>query len=115
MRVAERSRLCSVHQHRSGGELDESVRVLADPPQYDGSDSGARPDEAISWGKIRAGAESVKVSLDIWSRLRADCAGLRRCDIGLSAHRGSDLCKGPLGERRWETGQRGEEVASHSF
>ena len=35
--------------------------------QYDGSDSGARPDEAVSWGKIRAGAESVKVSR--WSRL----------------------------------------------
>ncbi|WVO14807.1 deoxyhypusine synthase [Cryptococcus depauperatus] len=29
--------------------------------EYDGSDSGARPDEAVSWGKIRAGAESVKV------------------------------------------------------
>jgi deoxyhypusine synthase len=30
--------------------------------QYDGSDSGARPDEAVSWGKIRAGAEAVKVN-----------------------------------------------------
>ena len=30
--------------------------------EFDGSDSGARPDEAVSWGKIRAGAESVKVS-----------------------------------------------------
>lgn len=29
--------------------------------EFDGSDSGARPDEAISWGKIRADAESVKV------------------------------------------------------
>lgn len=29
--------------------------------EFDGSDSGARPDEAISWGKIRAGAKSVKV------------------------------------------------------
>lgn len=29
--------------------------------EFDGSDSGARPDEAISWGKIRAGSESVKV------------------------------------------------------
>lgn len=29
--------------------------------EFDGSDSGARPDEAVSWGKIRAGAESVKV------------------------------------------------------
>ena len=31
--------------------------------EFDGSDSGARPDEAVSWGKIRAGAESVKVCL----------------------------------------------------
>ena len=30
--------------------------------EFDGSDSGARPDEAISWGKIRAGAEAVKAS-----------------------------------------------------
>ena len=30
--------------------------------EFDGSDSGARPDEAVSWGKIRAGAESVKVN-----------------------------------------------------
>ncbi|GHJ87187.1 hypothetical protein NliqN6_3589 [Naganishia liquefaciens] len=32
--------------------------------EFDGSDSGARPDEAVSWGKIRAGAESVKVYAD---------------------------------------------------
>jgi deoxyhypusine synthase len=43
----------SLSQHRSQQEADG---------QYDGSDSGARPDEAVSWGKIRAGAESVKVS-----------------------------------------------------
>lgn len=29
--------------------------------EFDGSDSGARPDEAISWGKIKAGAQTVKV------------------------------------------------------
>lgn len=29
--------------------------------EYDGSDAGARPDEAVSWGKIKATAESVKV------------------------------------------------------
>ncbi|PLB52183.1 Deoxyhypusine synthase [Aspergillus steynii IBT 23096] len=29
--------------------------------EFDGSDAGARPDEAISWGKIKAGAKSVKV------------------------------------------------------
>ncbi|KIK48837.1 hypothetical protein CY34DRAFT_797620 [Suillus luteus UH-Slu-Lm8-n1] len=32
--------------------------------EFDGSDSGARPDEAVSWGKIRADAESVKVFAD---------------------------------------------------
>jgi len=32
--------------------------------EFDGSDSGARPDEAISWGKIRAGSESIKVFAD---------------------------------------------------
>ena len=29
--------------------------------EFDGSDAGARPDEAISWGKIRLGAKPVKV------------------------------------------------------
>jgi deoxyhypusine synthase len=31
--------------------------------EFDGSDAGARPDEAVSWGKIKANAKSVKVSL----------------------------------------------------
>lgn len=31
--------------------------------EYDGSDSGARPDEAVSWGKIKANASPVKVSI----------------------------------------------------
>lgn len=29
--------------------------------EFDGSDSGARPDEAVSWGKIRTDAQPVKV------------------------------------------------------
>ncbi|KAJ3214154.1 hypothetical protein HDU67_002014 [Dinochytrium kinnereticum] len=32
--------------------------------EFDGSDSGARPDEAVSWGKIRMTAEPVKVYAD---------------------------------------------------
>lgn len=35
--------------------------------EFDGSDSGARPDEAVSWGKIKSkerGGESVKVYSD---------------------------------------------------
>jgi deoxyhypusine synthase len=31
--------------------------------EFDGSDSGARPDEAVSWGKIRGSAKTVKVYL----------------------------------------------------
>ena len=30
--------------------------------EFDGSDAGARPDEAVSWGKIKTDAKSVKVS-----------------------------------------------------
>ena len=30
--------------------------------EFDGSDAGARPDEAVSWGKIKVGGDSVKVS-----------------------------------------------------
>lgn len=32
--------------------------------EFDGSDSGARPDEAVSWGKIRTDAQPVKVPLN---------------------------------------------------
>ena len=32
--------------------------------EFDGSDSGARPDEAVSWGKIKASATAVKVYAD---------------------------------------------------
>jgi deoxyhypusine synthase len=31
--------------------------------EFDGSDAGARPDEAVSWGKIKVGADSVKVCI----------------------------------------------------
>jgi len=32
--------------------------------EFDGSDSGARPDEAVSWGKIKTDANHVKVTAD---------------------------------------------------
>lgn len=66
MSVADRSAqwrgLRGVHQHRTRGECCETRWGQWLMGQYDGSDSGARPDEAISWGKIKAGAESVKVN-----------------------------------------------------
>ncbi|CAL9737636.1 deoxyhypusine synthase [Monosporozyma servazzii] len=33
--------------------------------EFDGSDAGARPDEAVSWGKIKADAESVKLYSEV--------------------------------------------------
>ncbi|MBW3019004.1 deoxyhypusine synthase [Candidatus Woesearchaeota archaeon] len=39
---------------------DYSV-YLNNSQEFDGSDAGARPDEAVSWGKLIAGSESVKV------------------------------------------------------
>jgi deoxyhypusine synthase len=39
----------------------ESAVYINTAQEFDGSDAGARPDEAISWGKIKVGADSVKV------------------------------------------------------
>lgn len=41
----------------------ESAVYINTAQEFDGSDAGARPDEAVSWGKIKPDAESVKVSL----------------------------------------------------
>ena len=38
--------------------------MLNTAQEFDGSDSGARPDEAISWGKIKVDAKPVKVCGD---------------------------------------------------
>ncbi|OAA52690.1 Deoxyhypusine synthase (DHS) [Beauveria brongniartii RCEF 3172] len=40
----------------------ESAVYINTGQEFDGSDAGARPDEAVSWGKIKIGADSVKVS-----------------------------------------------------
>lgn len=39
----------------------DSAVYINTAQEFDGSDAGARPDEAVSWGKIRVGADSVKV------------------------------------------------------
>jgi len=38
--------------------------------EFDGSDAGARPDEAVSWGKIKSTGESVKVCSCAFKPLR---------------------------------------------
>lgn len=45
--------------------------------EFDGSDSGARPDEAVSWGKIRVDAQPVKVRAT-----GAGAQGLPACSPG---------------------------------
>lgn len=39
----------------------ESAVYINTAQEFDGSDAGARPDEAVSWGKIKVGADAVKV------------------------------------------------------
>lgn len=39
----------------------ESAVYINTAQEFDGSDAGARPDEAVSWGKIKVDAASVKV------------------------------------------------------
>lgn len=41
----------------------ESAVYINTGQEFDGSDAGARPDEAVSWGKIKIGADSVKVGI----------------------------------------------------
>lgn len=44
---------------RNGADFSVFVNTASD---FDGSDSGARPDEAVSWGKIKMDATPVKVN-----------------------------------------------------
>lgn len=39
----------------------ESAVYINTAQEFDGSDAGARPDEAVSWGKIKGDAKAVKV------------------------------------------------------
>jgi deoxyhypusine synthase len=55
----------SIHNanlYRNGADY---AVVFNNNSEWDGSDAGARPDEAVSWGKIRTRGESVKVFGDI--------------------------------------------------
>ena len=50
--------ICNANLMRNGADYSLFVNAAN---EFDGSDSGARPDEAISWGKIRKDATPVKV------------------------------------------------------
>ena len=40
---------------------EEYVVYINNDQEFDGSDAGARPDEAVSWGKILTKENSIKV------------------------------------------------------
>lgn len=50
--------LCNANMYREGAKYAVYVNTSA---EFDGSDSGAEPEEAKSWGKIAAKAQTVKV------------------------------------------------------
>ncbi|KAJ2784099.1 Deoxyhypusine synthase [Coemansia javaensis] len=53
--------ICNANLMRNGADYAVYVNTAQ---EFDGSDAGARPDEAVSWGKIKPDAESVKVYAD---------------------------------------------------
>ena len=83
--------ICNSMLFRNGADYSVFINT---GNEYDGSDSGARPDEAISWGKIRAGAQAVKVRRHA---LAALMRGLLRRDDRLPAAGRGDVGQGALG------------------
>eukprot|EP00559_Dactyliosolen_fragilissimus_P006573 CAMPEP_0184863848 /NCGR_PEP_ID=MMETSP0580-20130426/12784_1 /TAXON_ID=1118495 /ORGANISM="Dactyliosolen fragilissimus" /LENGTH=435 /DNA_ID=CAMNT_0027362421 /DNA_START=138 /DNA_END=1445 /DNA_ORIENTATION=- len=52
---------CNANLMRNGADYSVFINTAQ---EFDGSDSGASPDEAVSWGKIRIDAKPVKVCAD---------------------------------------------------
>lgn len=52
---------CNANLMRNGADFSVYINTAS---EFDGSDSGASPDEAVSWGKIRTTAKPVKVTCD---------------------------------------------------
>ncbi|XP_066944724.1 probable deoxyhypusine synthase [Macrobrachium rosenbergii] len=50
--------ICNANLMRNGANFSVFLNTAS---EWDGSDSGARPDEAVSWGKIKIDANPVKV------------------------------------------------------
>ncbi|CCH45219.1 Deoxyhypusine synthase [Wickerhamomyces ciferrii] len=53
--------ICNACLMRNGADYAVYINT---GQEFDGSDAGARPDEAVSWGKIKADAHSVKIYAD---------------------------------------------------
>jgi deoxyhypusine synthase len=69
--------ICNANLMRNGADYAVYVNTGM---EFDGSDAGASPDEAVSWGKIKANAKSVKIHADatiIFPLLVAETFALR--------------------------------------
>jgi len=53
--------VCNANMFRNGADYAVYINTAQ---EFDGSDAGARPDEAISWGKITPEAKTIKVYTD---------------------------------------------------
>ncbi|KAJ2892514.1 hypothetical protein GGI21_005591, partial [Coemansia aciculifera] len=53
--------ICNANLMRNGADYAVFVNTAQ---EFDGSDAGAHPDEAVSWGKIKADAKPVKIYAD---------------------------------------------------
>ncbi|KAH0448180.1 hypothetical protein IEQ34_021980 [Dendrobium chrysotoxum] len=53
--------ICNANMLRNGTDYAVFINTAQ---EFDGSDSGARPDEAVSWGKIKGSAKTAKVHCD---------------------------------------------------
>ncbi|KAI3651746.1 hypothetical protein MP228_003049 [Amoeboaphelidium protococcarum] len=53
--------VCNANLMRNGADYAVYINT---GQEFDGSDAGASPDEAVSWGKIRGNAKSVKICAD---------------------------------------------------
>ena len=52
--------ICNANLYRNGADYAVYINSL---PEFDGSDSGASPEEAKSWGKIKGSSESMSVKV----------------------------------------------------
>merc|ERR1711881_550175 len=53
---------CNANLMRNGADYAVYINTAA---EFDGSDAGASPDEAISWGKIKMEAKPVKLVAEV--------------------------------------------------
>ena len=81
---------CNANLMKNGADYAVYVSTAQ---EFDGSDSGARPDEAVSWGKIRADARPVKVHAD--------------ATLAFPLLVAATFARLPKGERRWPAGGEG--------